>query len=320
MTLYITIEETEHSYRLDKALSLKCPDISRSRIKSLILGGKVLLKGHPIVDPNFRVTSGDIFELVDPFIAEEAIPQAENIQLDIVYEDPHLIVINKPAGLVAHPAPGNYTGTLVNALIHHCGDELSGIGGVKRPGIVHRLDKETSGLMVVAKTDLAHQGLAAQFKDRTLSRTYWAFVLGAPIPPIGTIEKNIGRSLKSRVKMAVLPNGGRPAITHYKTIKRFEKDFSMAALVECTLETGRTHQIRVHLASIGTPIIGDILYGKTHRHHPIMQRVLSETNWPQDRHALHAKKLQFLHPALQTEMTFEVDLPTDLQRLAKVLE
>ena len=314
----ILIEETEHGLRLDKALALKCPTISRSRLKALIMEGKVLLRRFPITDPNHTVNQGDVFQLPDTVLRDDPLPQGEDISLTIVYEDEYLIVIDKPAGLVVHPAPGNYTGTLVNALIHHYGNDLSQPEGT-RPGIVHRLDKETSGLMVVAKTDEAHQGLAAQFADRLLSRTYWAFVLGVPLPPLGTIHKNIGRSLRNRVKMSV-QQGGREAITHYKTLEKYGKKLALASLLDCNLETGRTHQIRVHLASIGHPIIGDILYGKSHAHHPIMVRLLAEKNWPKDRHALHAKKLRFIHPITEEEMHFETDLPADLKTLQTLLE
>ena len=243
--------------RLDRMLATALPDHSRTRIKGLIENGQLTSAGKTITDPSYRVKSGEEFTLNIP-AAEPAIPQPEAINLEVVHEDADLIVIDKPAGLVVHPAPGNIGGTLVNALLAHCGESLSGIGGVKRPGIVHRLDKETSGLIVVAKNDRTHIDLSEQFAARTIDRAYQALVWGIPRPLTGNIEGNIGRNRHNRKKMAIVPSGGKHAKTGYKVVKRFG-DF--ATLVECRLATGRTHQIRVHMAHIGHPVIGDTTYG-----------------------------------------------------------
>src|SRR3954451_7280137 len=263
--LEVTVTGEEDSTRLDRVLARNLRELSRSRLKVLILAGRVTVGSTPIRDPAYHVAAGDTITIeVPPAVAAE--PQAEEIALDIVYEDDDIIVIDKPKGLVVHPAAGHETGTLVNALIAHCGASLSGIGGVKRPGIVHRLDKDTTGLMVVAKTDAAHQSLAAQFADhgRTgpLRRGYLAFAWGAPARAKGTIDEPIDRHPKSRDRMAVR-GGGRIAITHWTVLERFNgKDGKPAAsLIECRLETGRTHQIRVHLAHIGHPLLGDATYG-----------------------------------------------------------
>lgn len=297
------------SGRLDKVLADLYPDLSRSRLKVLILESHVALDGVFITDASHKVMGGESVEITVPPLGEGD-PKPENIPLDIVYEDEDLLVINKPANFVVHPAPGNWQGTLVNALLYHCGDSLSGIGGIKRPGIVHRLDKETSGLMVVAKNDLAHQGLMAQFADRSLSRKYKALVWGMPKTMAGTIETQIGRSKTNRKKMAVLREAGKEAITHYQILEIFGLT---AALVECELETGRTHQIRVHMSHIGHPVIGDAIYGKRPRHvaqslDDEVQKLLAE-----DRHMLHAYEIHFIHPTTHEEMEFEVDLPQDMQ-------
>lgn len=306
--------------RLDKALSSALPHLSRSRLKSLILGGYVTLNGNPIRDPDFKIIFNQEFLVEEP-APEDALPKGENIALDIVYEDAHLLVINKPAGLVVHPAPGNREGTLVNALIAYCGDQLSGIGGVRRPGIVHRLDKDTSGLMVVAKTDAAHQGLSSQFANRDLSRTYQAFVMGVLDPEKGLINKNIGRSLKNRQKMATFKERGKEAITLYETKEHYGNN--MASLVECKLKTGRTHQIRVHLSDLGHPLIGDPLYGKSRQTNPLLKKISSDTisfRWEKGRQALHASELSFIHPITFQKENFRVELPQDLKDLKKILE
>lgn len=287
--------------RLDRLLAGGVPELSRSRIKSLILAGQVGLGGATITDPSYRVKPGESFviSVPQPVPAE---PRGQDIALTVVHEDDALIVIDKAAGMVVHPAPGNPDQTLVNALIHHCGASLSGIGGVMRPGIVHRLDKETSGLMVAAKTDAAHHSLSGQFATRTLSRVYLALVRGLPNPRHGVIRGNIGRSPSNRKKMAVLDEkraGGRAAVTHYRVLQTFEGPTS---LLECRLETGRTHQIRVHLTHRGHPLIGDKLYG-------------GARTPPFARQALHAYKLAFDHPDGGARMSFEIALPEDMRAL-----
>ena len=310
--------------RLDRFLALKISDLSRTRLKQLILNDRVRVDGRTISDPEYRVKPAERVEVsVPPPVPAK--PAAEKIPLDIVYEDDALIVVNKPAGLVVHPAAGNRTGTLVNALIAHCGTSLSGIGGEKRPGIVHRLDKDTSGLLVVAKTDRAHRALAAQFADHgrsgPLERGYLALVWGAPDPREGTIDKPIGRDPKSRVKMAVRANGRR-AVTHYKTraVYRDGKGKPIASLMECRLETGRTHQIRVHLAKIGHPLLGDYIYGAGFRTRASLlstkaRRALDDFK----RQALHAYLLGFRHPANSKTLRFERNPPADFATLLKAL-
>jgi len=278
----------------------------------LIKDGQVISSGATITDPSYRVKPDQTFRLTIPQ-ATPAIPRGQAIALDVVYEDAALIVINKPAGMVVHPAPGNPDSTLVNALIAHCGDSLSGIGGVMRPGIVHRLDKDTSGIMVAAKTDAAHQGLTVQFASRTLSRIYQALVWGLPSPTADRIEVNIGRNPQNRIKMAVVPRGGRTAITHYRVLRNLD---GAASLVECRLETGRTHQIRVHLEHIGYPVIGDQTYGRSGRRRraelsPQTQDAVAGFS----RQALHAWSLAFRHPMSDEDLRFETALPDDMKRL-----
>lgn len=319
--LRVTALDIVKKVRLDAFLARMYPDISRTRLKSLIELGHVFLKDIPLLDPSYKIKEGDVFEIEIP-PPSEAIPQPQNIPLSILYEDQDLLVIDKPAGLVVHPAPGNLQGTLVNALLQHCAHTLSGIGGVKRPGIVHRLDKETSGLMVIAKSDVAHNRLALQFKDRTLSRKYKAFVIGSLIPPHGYIEKNIERSHRDRTKMTTVINGGRTAKTEYKTLKIFQIPGSLkpiASLLECKLHTGRTHQIRVHLASISHPVVGDQVYGHIPLKTPL-GHLLSEINWKPKRQALHAYALDFIHPITNTPMHFECPLPQDMEILFENLE
>ena len=313
-------EEEHEKMRLDKALSLLADDISRSRIHGLIKDGAVFLDGIVASSPSAKVSAGQsvVIEVPD---AVPAVPVAEDIPLDIVYEDDDLLVVNKPAGLVVHPGAGNHNGTLVNALLHHCRDSLSGIGGVLRPGIVHRLDKETSGLMLVAKNDKAHQGLAAQLEDRSLSRTYHAIVLGAPMPPRGEIDQPIGRHSQNRVKMAISPQG-KDARTYYHVIK---SKGEAASIVECKLETGRTHQIRVHMAHLGHPLIGDPLYGPQATK---LASMLKKTDIaPEDidfihsfsRQALHARAIEFSHPITQKHLSFEASPPEDFSKLLKII-
>lgn len=316
------IGEEQSGLRLDKALAELLPDVSRSRLKGLIDADALVLNGLPCKDASRKVAKGHTVSLTVP-APEEAEPEAEDIPLDIVFEDEHMLVINKPVGLVVHPGAGNYTGTLVNALLHHCKDELSGIGGVMRPGIVHRLDKDTSGLMVVAKTDQAHSGLAAQLEDRSLSRVYGALVVGVPVPMKGNIDMPIGRDPRNRLKMSIKGKNGKPAKTHYHIQKTFGSQFSF---VECNLESGRTHQIRVHMQAIKHPLIGDPLYGpqdtairgavkRADMAPEIAEKLI---NFP--RQALHAGKIGFIHPVSGAEHRFEAALPDDFSKLLKLLD
>jgi 23S rRNA pseudouridine1911/1915/1917 synthase len=319
----IKIAAKEQGLRLDRVLSARIPALSRSRLKALILDGQVTVAARTIRDPAMAVKSGDTVTVAVP-PPEAAQPAGEPIPLDVVYEDDDLIVIDKPAGLVVHPAAGHATGTLVNALIAHCGDSLSGIGGVKRPGIVHRLDKDTSGLMVVAKTDAAHRALSAQFADKTegpLERGYLALVWGAPGRPKGTIDAPLDRHPQARDKRAVRA-GGRDAVTHWQVLERFAGPDGkpVASLLECRLETGRTHQIRVHLAHIGHPILGDATYGtgfktKAARLDPKARAALAGLG----RQALHAYLLAIEHPQTQKRLRFQSELPGDLRRLRDAL-
>jgi 23S rRNA pseudouridine1911/1915/1917 synthase len=319
--------ETSHEgMRLDRFLSSCLPELSRTRIQSLIKAGRVASGKATIVDVKYRVKPGECFRLDVP-PAAPAEPKAEAIPLNVVYEDEHLIVIDKPSGLVVHPGAGHAKGTLVNALIAHCGMSLSGIGGVARPGIVHRLDKDTSGLMVIAKTDRAHRALAKQFADhgRTgeMERGYFALVWGAPSRPQGMIDAPIGRHPTNRTKMAVLPKGkGREAVTYWRVLATFgPKQAPVASLVECTLETGRTHQVRVHLSSIGHPLIGDPLYGQGFKS---KLRALPEPLRGKlavlNRQALHAAHLAFVHPESGTLLKFNSPLPVDLSKIVRAFK
>lgn len=295
----LTIAESQAGDRLDRALAASWPDLSRSRLKQLIEAGAVTMNGVATTDPALRLKLGGVvgLEMPDAVAAE---PQGQDIPLNIVFEDQHLLVINKQAGLVVHPAAGNRDGTLVNALIAHCGSTLSGIGGELRPGIVHRIDKDTTGLMVVAKTERAHTSLGKQFAAHAVTRVYKALVWGVPRARAGTIDGDLGRSPLNRQKIAVLRIGGKPARTHYKVIETFGMS---AALVECRLETGRTHQVRVHMAHIGHPLIGDPVYGRP-RSIPGLSLNLA-------RQALHAAVLGFHHPGLDKPVQFESVLPED---------
>jgi 23S rRNA pseudouridine1911/1915/1917 synthase len=288
--------------RLDKALA-EASGLSRERVKALMGAGRVRLGGTVALQPTFKPAAGAKFRIQIPLpTPAEAIAQA--IPLTIVYEDDHLIVIDKPAGLVVHPAAGNLDGTLVNALLHHCRGQLSGIGGVARPGIVHRIDKDTSGLLVVAKCDAAHEGLARQFADHSIERAYLALASGQPAPPSGTVRGNIGRSSANRKKMALVDDGrGKHAVTHYKLLERL----GGASLLECRLETGRTHQVRVHMASIGHALLGDPLYGRTSTH---LRPILASLGFR--RQALHAGTLGFEHPISGEKLRFVSALPADL--------
>ena len=291
--------------RLDKALAL-ASGLSRERVKALLGEGRILLAGSAAGSASLKLAAGTAFRICVPEVipAEAA---AQDIPLTIAFEDEHVIVIDKPAGLVVHPAAGNRDGTLVNALLHHCHGQLSGIGGVARPGIVHRIDKDTSGLLVVAKSDTAHVGLARQFADHSVERVYRAITAGHPAPPAGTVRGNIARSSANRKKMALVADGrGKHAVTHYRTIEVL----GAASLVECRLETGRTHQVRVHLASIGSALLGDPAYGRTpSRLRPVLARLEFA------RQALHAAELGFVHPVTGEKIRLASDLPADMQRL-----
>jgi len=296
----------EAGQRLDKALA-EASGLSRERVKALIGEGRVTIGGKTASQVSAKSAGGDFAIDVPPPADAAATPQ--KIPLVIVYEDEHLIVVDKPAGLVVHPAAGNWDGTLVNALLHHCQGQLSGIGGVARPGIVHRIDKDTSGLLVVAKSDVAHEGLARQFADHSLERAYLSLCNGHPHPLSGTVSGRVGRSDANRKKMAVLPNNssrGKHAVTHYKVLRELDG----CSLVECRLETGRTHQVRVHLASIGHPLLGDPLYGHANsKVRPILQRLGFK------RQALHAAVLGFGHPVTSERLRFTSDLPLDMKEL-----
>lgn len=312
--------------RLDRALADLCPDLSRSRIQSLIREGQVTVDGAVVADPSVRAREGALIALTEP-PPVDPVPGPEAIALAVVHDDDEVIVIEKPAGLVVHPGAGHETGTLVNALIAHCGESLSGIGGVKRPGIVHRLDKGTSGLLVVAKTDRAHRNLADQFADhgRTgpLERAYLAVCWDAPQPRRGTIATRIARASSNREKMAVTASEqGRHAVTHYGVEEVFPAGSATpaASLVRCRLETGRTHQIRVHMAHLRHPIIGDDLYGSGFRTKAAqLQAEAREAVASLGRPALHATLLQFRHPGTGSIMRFESELPCDLLRLRDAL-
>lgn len=319
--LKFTIDAKYNNQRLDKVLSDLCDDLSRARIQSLIRDGEIEVNGISETSPSLKIEAGDDITICIPDPVD-ATPKAEMINLDVIYEDGDLLVINKPAGFVVHPGAGNHDGTLVNALLHHCGDSLSGIGGVLRPGIVHRLDKDTSGLMVVAKNDKAHSGLSEQLSDRSLTRIYHALVLGKPMPPFGIIDKPIGRDLKNRQKMAVTAKNAKEAITEYKVLKGFN---DVLSLVECKLRTGRTHQIRVHMAHNKYPLIGDPFYGtqKTALNAALKNAGYTEevrgsiADFP--RQALHAKEISFIHPLLNKRFSFNCDYPQDLLKLLKIL-
>jgi 23S rRNA pseudouridine1911/1915/1917 synthase len=320
----VTVDAEEAGERLDRVLAAHVTALSRTRLKALVLAGRVAIGGRTIRDPGHRVNAGDALTVEVP-PPEEAVPQGEAIPLAIVHEDADLIVIDKPMGLVVHPAAGNQSGTLVNALIAHCGDSLSGIGGVRRPGIVHRLDKDTTGLMVVAKNDAAHRALAAQFADhgRTgpLERTYLAFVWGVPDRPRGTIDKPLGRHAQARERMTVRQDG-RAAVTHFEVLERYfgTDGTPVASLLACRLMTGRTHQIRVHLAAIGHPLLGDEVYGAGFRTKAaLLPEPARAALAGLGRQALHAHILGIQHPTSGQQLLFRSDPPADLDFLRKSL-
>lgn len=313
----VTIGDADARQRLDRALQARLPELSRSRLKQLIVSGEVAHEGKAARDPAQKVRGGQRFVVSLP-APEAATPHAQAMPLIVRFEDAHLIVIDKPAGLVIHPAPGNPDGTLVNGLLAHCGPSLAGIGGVRRPGIVHRIDKNTSGLLVVAKTELAHRGLSADFAAHRITRAYAAFIWGLPVPASGEIAGNIGRSTANRKKMAVVAEGrGKPAVTRYRVERAFG---DKAARIECRLLTGRTHQIRVHLAERGHPLIGDPVYGTRSGRAVARSGPLGEAIAAFPRQALHARLLGFTHPVTGEPLSFESALPADLAGLLSNLE
>ena len=308
MTVTTTAEML--GWRLDRALAALVPTLSRERLKSLIAAGQVESGGAPFRDPSFKLKANTQYSIAIP-APTPAHNIAQDIALTIIYEDDHLLIVDKPAGLVVHPAAGNLDGTLVNALLHHCAGRLSGIGGVARPGIVHRIDKDTSGLMVVAKTDRAHEGLAKQFADHSIERRYMAIVAGVPLRSSGTVDAPLARSNADRKKIAICSEGhGKRAVTHYKVVKPLRD----AALVECKLETGRTHQVRVHMASINHALLGDPVYGRTRAVHGVILRDLGFA-----RQALHAAVIGFIHPVDRKNIRFESIMPIDMQQLFTTL-
>lgn len=321
-------QHEDNGERLDRWMAALWDDLSRSRCKALVEQGCLFMDGAPLTDPSAKVREGAVYRLDVP-APVEATPKPEDIPLEVLFEDEHLIVINKPAGMAVHPAAGNWTGTLVHALLFHCAGSLSGIGGVERPGIVHRLDKDTSGVMVAAKTDKAHQGLSEQFAAHSVERAYLAFTRSAPQPRSGRIETRLARSSHDRKKMAVIDTpgsqAGKHAITNYETLKTFGQEpgksvgHPMCALVRCRLETGRTHQIRVHMAHIGCPLLGDPVYGRG-RSTPLAKLDSGKDFKDFRRQALHAAVLGFEHPVTGEQVRFETDLPKDMQRLEGFLE
>jgi 23S rRNA pseudouridine1911/1915/1917 synthase len=309
-TIEISLDASHAGWRLDRALAAQVPTLSRERLKVLTKAGALTRDGKAVRDPATKVKGDERFALAIP-APEPAHNEPQEIPLPIVYEDEHLLVIDKPAGLVVHPAAGNRDGTLVNALLHHCGSSLSGIGGVARPGIVHRIDKDTSGLLVIAKHDKAHEGLAKQFAAHSIDRRYLAIVSGVPRQAEGTVDAPLARSPQNRKKIAIVKEGrGKRAVTHWKRLQLL-KD---AALVECRLETGRTHQVRVHMASIGHPLVGDPVYGHKKNTH---RDLLNQLDFK--RQALHAAHLGFVHPVTKDRLSFDSALPSDMQQLFTAL-
>jgi 23S rRNA pseudouridine1911/1915/1917 synthase len=304
-----TIAADAAGWRLDRALAAAVPTLSRERLKALISSGRVTGPAGLVRDPAAKALAG-CYQVSVPEPAP-AHNEAQDIALDIVFEDDHLLVVDKPAGMVVHPAAGNFDGTLVNALLHHCAGRLSGIGGVARPGIVHRIDKGTSGLLVVAKTDRAHEGLAAQFARHSIDRRYLAVVSGLPSPLEGKVDAPLARSSANRQKMAVVEGSrGKRAVTHYRVLRPLRE----SALVECRLETGRTHQVRVHMTSLGHPLLGDPAYGRTKSvHRELLKRLHFE------RQALHAAELGFIHPVTEEALSFKSAVPSDMQELLSAL-
>lgn len=309
-TIEVRLEPAHAGWRLDRALAASIPTLSRERLKSLIRSGAVDSGGTLLRDPALKVRGTENLQLAVPE-PEPARNEPQDIPLRVVFEDEHLLVVDKPAGLVVHPAAGNRDGTLVNALLHHCGGSLSGIGGVARPGIVHRIDKDTSGLLVVAKTDVTHEGLARQFAAHSIDRRYLAIVSGVPKTADGTVDAPLARSAANRKKIAIVAGRrGKRAVTHWRRVSVLRD----AALVECRLETGRTHQVRVHMASIGHPLVGDPVYGRAGKAHGKLLKSLQF-----HRQALHAAELGFTHPVTKHRVSFASAMPPDMQQLFKAL-
>jgi 23S rRNA pseudouridine1911/1915/1917 synthase len=309
-TVEIALDASHAGWRLDRALAAALPSLSRERLKVLTKAGALTRESEAVRDPATKVKGDERYTLALPN-PEPAHNEPQEIPLPIVYEDEHLLVVDKPAGLVVHPAAGNRDGTLVNALLHHCGGSLSGIGGVARPGIVHRIDKDTSGLLVVAKHDKAHEGLARQFADHSIDRRYMAIVTGIPRQSEGRVDAPLARSPQNRKKIAIVAAGkGKRAVTHWKRLELLND----AALVECRLETGRTHQVRVHMASIGHPLVGDPVYGRGKSGH---RKLLNQLDFR--RQALHAAHLGFIHPVTKGRLSFDSALPSDMQELFTAL-
>jgi 23S rRNA pseudouridine1911/1915/1917 synthase len=312
----VVLSPDEAGGRLDKTLAGLLDGVSRARLQALIAEGALSSGGVTLTDASAKAAAGEYRLMIPPPAPAEPLPEA--IALSVLYEDADLIVVDKPAGMAVHPAPGSETGTLVNALLAHCGASLSGVGGVARPGIVHRLDKDTSGVLVAAKTDAAHAGLSALFATHDIERVYVALVRGAPEPTRGTIATRLGRSLHDRKKIAVLRSGGREAVTHYRTEARFgPQEKPLAAKVACTLETGRTHQIRVHMASKGAPVLGDAVYGAGAPAAPVKAAILAAGL---TRQALHAAVLGFRHPVTGAKLRFASPLPADMAALLETLQ
>ena len=309
-TIDVRLEPAHAGWRLDRALAAAVPTISRERLKALIRSGAVEARGTPVRDPAIKVKGDENLRVAVP-TPKPAHNEPQDIPLTILFEDEHLLVVEKPAGLVVHPAAGNFDGTLVNALLHHCAGKLSGIGGVARPGIVHRIDKDTSGLLVVAKTDVAHEGLAKQFAAHSIDRRYLAIVNGTPKATAGTVDAPLARSAANRKKIAIVEGvRGKRAVTHWKRLEMLRG----AALVECRLETGRTHQVRVHMASIGHPLVGDPVYGRSGKAHG---KLLKDIGF--HRQALHAAELGFTHPVTKRKLSFSSPMPPDMQELKRGL-
>jgi len=309
-TIDVRLEPAHAGWRLDRALAAAVPTLSRERLKTLIRSGAVETRGEPVRDPAIKVKGNEKLRVAVPE-PKPAHNEPQDIPLTILFEDEHLLVVDKPAGLVVHPAAGNFDGTLVNALLHYCAGALSGIGGVVRPGIVHRIDKDTSGLLVVAKTDVAHEGLAKQFAAHSIDRRYLAVVNGVPKAAAGKVDAPLARSATNRKKIAIVEGSrGKRAVTHWKRLEVLRD----AALVECRLETGRTHQVRVHMASIGHPLVGDPIYSRSGKTHG---KLLKELGF--HRQALHAAELGFTHPVTKHKLSFSSPMPPDMQELKRGL-
>src|SRR5574338_404050 len=309
-TIDVRLEPAHAGWRLDRALAASLPTLSRERLKTLIRSGAVEAGGAPVRDPAVKVRGDERLQVAVPE-PEPAHNEPQDIALTIIFEDEHLLVVDKPAGLVVHPAAGNPDGTLVNALLHHCGGSLSGIGGVARPGIVHRIDKDTSGLLFVAKTDVAHEGLAKQFAAHSIDRRYLAIVAGVPKVAEGKVDARLARSSTDRKKISIVEGErGKRAVTHWRRLEILRD----AALVECRLETGRTHQVRVHMASLGHPLLGDPVYGRSRKNG---RELLKRLNF--HRQALHAAELGFTHPVTKHRLSFASGMPPDMQELFSAL-